>query len=205
MAAIPNKQDYYFESIYLLVVVFTSFTLTKVISTIQSINVRIGNIIMALIIIIGIIQMIVVSLPPHDSSSEKWQECIEDVVLIAKYASKDYSPFDVLVIPDKRYFNGVLLEFYSIKLKAYNVTFYNGVYEYFDAISANTEFNITNFDAILIIEPINHSGASNLYGMLEKQLYDMFYENINKYRLYDKIPLLDGSTAYLYILKRNDS
>ena len=200
MAAIPNKQDYYFESIYLLVVVFTSFTLTKVISTIQSKNVRIGNIIMALIIIMGITQMIVVSLPPNNSTGEKWQECIENVVLIAKNASKDYSPFDVLVIPDKRYFNGVLLEFYSTKLKAYNVTFYNGVYEYFDVISANTEFNITKLDVILIIEPINHSGASNLYGMLEKQLYDMFYESINKYRLYDEIPLPDGSTAYLYIL-----
>ena len=205
LTIVPNKQARYFMPAYPFIVIFTSATLTNVISAIRSINVRISNIIMALIIIMGIIQMIVVSFPPNDSTGEKWQECIEEVVLIAKNASKDYSPFDVLVIPDKRYLNGVLLEFYAIKLKAYNVTFYNGVYEYFDAISANTKFNITNFDAILIIGPINHSETSNFYEILEKQLYDMFYENINKYRLYDKIPLPDGSTAYLYILKRNDS
>jgi len=201
MSIIPNKQARYFMPAYPFIIVFTSVILDKILSTIQSKNVRICSIVIGLIIIAGVIQMTSLSLPQDESKDLEWQKCIENVILMSKNASNYHNIFDVLVIPDKRYFNGVLLEFYSIKLGIYNVTFYNGVYEYFDAIAANTEFNITKYDAILIIEPINRSKNSKFYKTLEKQLYDMFYEKINEYDLYDEVSLPDGSTAYLYIVK----
>ena len=64
------------------------------------------------------------------------------------------------------------------------------------------EFNITEFNAVLTLEPINFSKSSGTYANIERNLYRTFYENISRYELHLTIELPDGSRAYLYLLKR---
>jgi len=178
-ALIPNKQARYLMPVYPFLVIFASAVLSEALQKLKLIDRRVKFSLVLLVVLGGSIQMSIEStILSESNANHEWRTCIFNAIEAVENISKDYGSINVLVLPDKRYFNGVLLEFYSLQLGVNNVTFHNGVYVYFDTVSAGEEFNITKFNAVLTLEPINFSKSSGTYANIERNLYRTFYETL---------------------------